>query len=292
MSKLPKMDHQINTDNKIYIPLGRATQILLITIGMIVTLYYGSSILLPLTVGILIAILLNSPMKKFQDWGLPKWASISLSVFLMILIFLVISGVFTWQVDNIAGDWNEIQQKGSQKMEKLNHWSESTLGFNFVHYISTSSGVTDRLKSFGMAMLSSLSIIMSQSLVILIYIILFLMQKKTFLNFLNKLVPDSQKKGMHQFQTGSHDIVFNYLTGKSKIMMILFAVYFLGFWLSGVPYAFFLALFAALFSIIPYVGNFIGGGAAMLLAYIYSGWPAGLAVFVVVSGAQLIENYL
>lgn len=97
---------------------------------------------------------------------------------------------------------------------------------------------------------------------------------------------------MHQFQVDSRDIVFNYLIGKSKIMTILFLVYLLGFWLSGVPYALFLALFAALFSIIPYVGNMIGGGAAMLLAYIYSGWPGGLAVFLVVTVAQLVENYL
>ncbi|MBY5959070.1 AI-2E family transporter [Membranicola marinus] len=286
------MDHKPDRKNKIQLSSPTTIYFLLIVLGVIAVLYYGSTILLPLTLGILVAIVLNAPMKNFQRWGLPKWAAISLSVTIMILVFLIISGLVTWQIENIAGDWDEIQKKGSQKLENINQWSESTFGFDFVKYLSNSSGVTDKLKSFGMTMLASLTTILSQSLIILIYIILFLMQKDMFLNFLRKLVPESQQQAMRQFQTGSRDIVFNYLMGKSKIMAILFVVYFLGFWVSGVPYALFLALFAALFSIIPYVGNLIGGGAAMLLAYIYSGWPAGLAVFSVVSLAQLAENYL
>ena len=286
------MTDKTKREEKIKISLILAVRALLVVIGIICVLYFGSTILLPLTTAMLIAIVLNTPVKKFQKWGLPKWAAISVSVFLMGLVFLLISGILTWQIDKIVNDWGEIQQRGSQKLEQLNTWSESTFGFDFVSYISDSGGVKERLKSFGMAMLSSLSVIMSQSLIILIYIILFLMQKQMFLNFLNKLVPDSQRSVMTQFQIGSRDIVFNYLTGKSKIMTILFLVYLLGFWLSGVPYALFLALFAALFSIIPYVGNLVGGGAAMLLAYIYSGWPAGLAVLIVVTAAQMVENYL
>lgn len=278
--------------NKIHLSLSRTVLIIGLLLGSIVALYYGSSILLPLTTGVLIAILLNTPTKIFHSWGLPKWASISLSVFLLLLLVLIISGVITWQVENISNDWNEIKQRGSQKLENLNHWSQSVFGFDFVSYLSNNSGVTDKLKSFGVAMLSSLTTILSQSIIILIYIILFLMQKDMFLRFLFKLVPDTQYDAMHDIQIGSKEIVFNYLVGKGKIMVILFGTYYIGFLIGQVPYALFLALFAALFSIIPYVGNLIGGGAAILLAYIYTGWPAGLAVLIVVSAAQLVENYV
>ncbi len=286
------MTGQKNREEKIKISQVQTARALLIVIGIICVLYFGSTILLPLTIAVLIAIVLNNPVKRFRKWRLPKWAAISVSVFLMVFTFLIISGVLTWQIDKIANDWNEIEEKGSQKLELLNKWSESTFGFDFVNYISNSGGVKDRLKTFGLTMLSSISVIMSQSLIILVYIILFLIQKSMFLNFLFKLVPDSQHQAMHHFQIGARDIVFKYLSGKGKIMAILFVVYYLGFWLSGVPYAFFLALFAALFSIIPYLGVLIGGGAAVLLAYIYSGWPDGLAVFIVITVAQSVENYL
>ena len=51
-------------------------------------------------------------------------------------------------------------------------------------------------------------------------------------------------------------------------------------------------MFAALFSIIPYVGNVIGGGVAVILSYLYAGTTPALIVIAVVSATQLVENYI
>jgi predicted PurR-regulated permease PerM len=91
---------------------------------------------------------------------------------------------------------------------------------------------------------------------------------------------------------GSAKIISSYLLGKGKIMIFLFGIYYLGFTVGSVPYALFLALFATLFSIIPYVGNIIGGGIAVILSYLYSGSTPALIVIGVISVAQLVENYI
>ena len=75
-------------------------------------------------------------------------------------------------------------------------------------------------------------------------------------------------------------------------MILLFGIYYLGFILGSVPYALFLALFASLFSIIPYVGNIIGGGVAVLLSFLYAGATPALIVIAVIAAAQLLENYI
>ena len=75
-------------------------------------------------------------------------------------------------------------------------------------------------------------------------------------------------------------------------MLFLFTIYYLGFTIGSVPYALFLAVFAALFSIIPYVGNIIGGGIAVVLSYLYAGSTPALIVIGVISAAQLLENYI
>lgn len=116
------------------------------------------------------------------------------------------------------------------------------------------------------------------------------MQKKQFIRFFKKL--SSNDKAMSSLLVNSAKITKNYFVGKGKIMLFLFGIYYIGFLIGSVPYALFLALFAALFSIVPYVGNVIGGGVAVILSYLYAGSTPALIVIGVVSAAQLIENYV
>jgi len=138
--------------------------------------------------------------------------------------------------------------------------------------------------------LSSLMSLLSQSLIIFVYIVLLLMQKQMFVKFFKKLT--SNAAAMTSLLSDSSSIIRSYFFGKSKIMVFLFGIYYLGFMLGSVPYALFLAVFAALFSIIPYVGNFIGGGVAVVLSYLYSGTNPALIVIGVIAATQLVENYI
>lgn len=148
----------------------------------------------------------------------------------------------------------------------------------------------DKLKILFKNLISSFTNLLSQSFLIFIYIILFMLQKKMFMRFFEKLV-DNENVG-HKILKGSSQIISSYMFGKGIIMCFLFIIYYLGFTLGGVPFALFLALFAALFSIIPYVGNLIGGGVAVILAYLYSGGNSALIVIAVIAVAQLMENYI
>lgn len=131
---------------------------------------------------------------------------------------------------------------------------------------------------------------MSQSFIILIYIILLLMQKKMLIQFFKKLSSDSSAMGSLLKDVAV--VVGGYLLGKSKIIIILFVIYYIGFTIGSVPYAFFLSLFAALFSIVPYIGNIIGGGIAVFLSFIHSGTTQALIVLGVITAAQILENYI
>src|SRR5680860_1910891 len=82
-----------------------------------------------------------------------------------------------------------------------------------------------------------------------IYTILFLMQKQMFMRFFKKFVKNEQAGS--SILIGSSGIISDYMFGKGLIMFFLFVIYYLGFTLGQVPFALFLALFAALFSIIP-----------------------------------------
>ncbi len=60
----------------------------------------------------------------------------------------------------------------------------------------------------------------------------------------------------------------------------------------GLDYAILIALLVATLSLIPYLGNIIGGVFALALAFASGGDGAVLGVLITMSLAQLLENYV
>ncbi len=278
------------SDSKIHISSIYLIKAMLIVGGLFAILYVGSGILLPLLVATILAILLDKPTKQFKKWGLPNWLSISLSILILLVVFFLVSWLIGSQINTMANDWPTIKDKAAEKLNGISEWMNQHLNWDYRDYMDNNKRLIQKAENFASIFLSSLMNLLSQSLLIFVYIILLLMQKKMFIKFFKKLSSDSAAMG--SLLSDSAKAVSGYLLGKGKIMIVLFGIYYLGFELGSVPYALFLALFAALFSIIPYVGNIIGGGIALILAYLYSGTTAAIIVVSVISAAQLLENYV
>jgi len=278
------------SDSKISISGSYLIKTFLIIGSILAILYIGSSLLMPLLVAAIVAILLDKPTKKLKQWGLPNWLSITLSIILMIVIFLLLTWLISSQINTMAGDWSTIKEKASEKLNGFSQWANQNLNWDYKDYIENNKRLVDKMESLASVFLSSIMNLLSQSLIIFVYIVLLLMQKKMFINFFKKLT--SNPSAMTSLLSDSSKIISSYLFGKAKIMIFLFGIYYLGFTLGSVPYALFLAMLAALFSIIPYVGNMIGGGIAVILSYLYSGTTPALIVIGVISAAQLVENYI
>ncbi|WP_178990694.1 AI-2E family transporter [Winogradskyella schleiferi] len=275
---------------KINVSATHFIKALLITGCILTLIYFGQSLIMPLLVAAIIAILLDISVKKLSTFGLPKWLSITVSVLLMLIVFFLLFWLISSQINNMADDWPVIKEKATEKLNTLSQWANNTLRWDYKDYIENNKKLVQKAEVFASSFLSSLMNLLSQSFIVFIYIILFLIQKKQFLNFFRKLF--SNNEAIDSLLMNAAKIVKGYFLGKGKIMLFLFGIYYLGFTIGSVPYALFLALFAALFSIIPYLGNFIGGGVAVILSFLYAGQTPALIVIGVVSAAQLIENYL
>lgn len=267
---------------------------LLITIlligSILVLMHFGATLLLPLTVAVMIASLLNKPTAKFKKWGLPDWAAITLSVLLLIIVFLLLSWLIASQFGNIIDQWSTIKEKATQRWGGISDWVSANLDIDYKQYVKGNVNIMGKVETLVTMFASSFSSLLSQSLIVLIYVILLLMQKQLFIRFFKRLA--SNESAMGSMLKESAAVITNYLLGKGKIMAFLFIIYFIGFKVGGVPFALFLALFATLFSIIPYVGNLIGGGIAIILSFLYSGVTPALIVIGVIAAAQLIESYI
>lgn len=131
------------------------------------------------------------------------------------------------------------------------------------------------------------------ALLTFIYIFFLLNYRRRFRLFLLSLFPEEKKKEVNHVIHQSATVSQQYLVGKLMLMGCLAVLYAIGFGISGVSNFILIALIAALFTLIPYVGNIIGLGLAMGFGYLTSGETGVLVgILITFSVAQFVESYL
>ena len=84
-----------------------------------------------------------------------------------------------------------------------------------------------------------------------------------------------------------------FIRGTALIAFVDAALIGIGLWLLGVPVAFALAVLVFIGSFVPFVGAFVSGLVAVLVAFADGGWEIGLAALALVLAVQFVEgNFL
>ena len=135
--------------------------------------------------------------------------------------------------------------------------------------------------------------ILGDMLLTLVYVFTLLFYRDKFQEFLWRLTPDAEHSRVACILDHMSRVARQYLWGRLLLIIVLALFYGLGFLVIGLQNALFLAVFASLFSIIPYIGPVIGIALPILVALVSQNslmlllWV--LAVFAV---AQFIESYI
>jgi len=85
-------------------------------------------------------------------------------------------------------------------------------------------------------------------------------------------------------------VLGGFVRGTALIAVVDASLIGIGLWVLGVPLAFALAVFVFLGAFVPFIGAFISGLVAVLVAFADGGWEMGLAVLALVVAVQLIEG--
>ena len=109
---------------------------------------------------------------------------------------------------------------------------------------------------------------------------------------LRRLPPESQPAADRAGRR-AWAVLGGYIRGTALIAAIDATLIGIGLWVLGVPVAFALAVLVFLGAFIPFVGAFVSGLVAVLVAFADEGWVIALAALVLVIAVQLIEgNFL
>lgn len=272
----------------------------------VLLLYFGiaglvkaKTFLIPFVTAIILALLVLPLSQKMERGVVSRALASFLNTLLLILISIGFLTLISFQIKNVVDDWPKIQQTMQPKVEQakafiLQHTpiseqdlqqSNSGEGLSF----PGSSGAGQKAAGIFGSVLSFLG----DYLLTFIYIFFILNYRHRFKKFLLKLFPDEKRNRVKEVISNSAQVTQKYLIGKIFLIGLLAVLYSIGLGISGVNNFILVSVLAAIFSIIPYVGNIIGFGLAMIFGYLSSGETGVLiGILATFTVAQFVESYI
>lgn len=254
---------------------------LFVAIAMGFILYIGRSILVPLSVAFFMAILLLPVCKWFERRGLGKAFAAAATIVVVFLVIAGLTSLVTFQLSAIGSDIRNFGGSVDDIADKLQRFLVRTFSLDAQQVGGFFDNLLENSSSFFGSTLSFTADLATAMALLFIGIFFFMYYRDFFLKFLLKVIADDQKSTLHETIDRVRDVLRNYTVGLLIVMAILAVLNSVGLWIIGIEYALFFGVFAALLTIVPYIGTFLGSLLPILFALATKdsfGYPVAVAI--------------
>jgi len=269
----------------------------LIAICLILLLVYvGRGILIPVALAIMFAILLRPMVVLFENkLRFPQILAVSISVILAILVVAGIIYFITFQVSDIASEWDKIKTNLLLHYNHLQHWVKDSFGISFrdqEKYIQQAGkdSVEDG-KSMISNTLNSFTGTLLNMILVPFYTFLILLNRNLFIVFVLKFFRDQPENKIQEILVKIKNSVQSFLMGTLIEMMIVSGLTSIGLMIIGMKYALLLGVITGVLNLIPYIGIMVAALLTIVATLTNSAeFSLILGVVVVNILVQLIDN--
>lgn len=273
----------------------KVTILLLGGVLFFVALYFASSILIPLALAAIISIILYPITRRMEIWGFPRVMAILISI---ILIFLVLAGLIALlssQVFRFTDDIPTLTEEIGERFHEI-----QDLINDLVHVPPTeqiewvreqAQGLLASSGSFIRTTLGATTNVFAVLGLLPIYIFFFLYYRTKFKQFIFMISPQEKHRKAQDILDRIKDVVQSYISGLMIVILIMAILNTVGLTILGIRYALFFGVLAALLTVIPFIGIFIGSALPILMALLTkdSIWYA-VGVLAIFAFVQFLEG--
>ena len=273
----------------------KAAGIFAILISAVVILVYAKSFLIPLTFGAILSMLLLPVTKWLESKGVNHVVAILLSVLLLVLFFSGVVALLTWQISGIGEDYTKLQEQLTQKFQQAKQFISDHLGISqekqqqMMKKQQSSGGAGKTITSI----LGGIGSFLTNIILVLVYIFLFIFFRGRLKNFIIKIVPKDEQKNAVVTINNAQKVSQKYLTGMFMMIVCLWIMYGIGFSIAGVKNAFFFAVLCGLLEIIPFIGNITGTAFTVIMSLV-QGQGSNVIIGIIITYAivQFLQTYI
>lgn len=247
-------------------------RMVVILLGIILTVFVmitAKSILVPLLISGLLAVLISPLASWLERHHIPQFLAAALSVVALLALLTGLVFFFYNQLLGFANDLSLLNDRVSELVAGLNAFLEEHIEGSVPLSMSSLQNTFFGYLTENMSTLTQGVIATATTLTVVfimpIYIFLFLYFRRFLIEFLMRAFPDQHLGKVETAIQKVKKVVQNYITGMFIVILILAVLNSIALFSLGIKHALLFAVFAAMLNVIPFIGPFIG--ATLPIAY-------------------------
>jgi predicted PurR-regulated permease PerM len=273
---------------------ARATIFVIGFIALVLVLYIGKSIIVPLVFATIIAIMLNPIVDFFVRLRVNRVVAITFVLLLTFLVIFAFCALVISQISRFSDSWPALVDKFSSIInqninegadyfgkdpQKIHEWVAKTQG---------------EIINMSTAVIGQTLVIVGSGLVVLfllpVYIFLILFYQPLLIEFIHRFFGSDNHSQVSEIVSQVKSVIQRYLFGLVIEAVIIAAMDTLALLLLGIEYALIIGIMGALLNMIPYLGGIVAVAMPMMVALVTKTPIYAIYVLIAYYVIQLIDN--
>ena len=257
-------------------------------------LYFAKPLLVPMSYGLLVAVVLFPLCKKLERKGLPRAISITVGLLSVTILISILLALLLVEINLFNRDLPLLKQKIVDGLPQFQKWLSKTIGISMQSQSNWWENAVYNLISNPAEIIKNALTATAETFVTLflipIYAALFLYNRSVFVRFLVSIPPPATRELLPNVLEQATSTYSKFIKGMVFVYIIVGTLNSIGFLLLGIKHAVLFGILTALMTIIPYVGIIISSLLPLTVAWLTNDsiwYPVG--VLAVLSVVQYLE---
>lgn len=240
--------------------------------GLFAVMVFAKPVLIPLSMALLLSFILLPIVKKLEGWGFNNMLAAFISLLLIIVIIVVAIMLFSAEIMSLSDRLNDftgtIMRTLSDAVVFINDniyfiddLNREELIENGKQWFKESSGLLIQ-NTF-----NSTTAFLAGILTTTIFTFLFLIYRKGLTKAFVAFGDDENKPKIFHMLKNIQNVGKKYLSGMFFLILILGFANSIGLWIIGIDSPFLFGFFAAILSVVPFIGTTIGAIIPVMYAF-------------------------
>ena len=220
-------------------------------------LYLLQGIFIPIALSLMIALMLNPLVIRFEKWKIPHPLAIGLAILVALIIFLSVGYFLASQMITFGNDLPKLEQRLSDLFSKGQNALLNNLGVSMQKQNQWLEEAKQGIKPIFSKLMGTALGTLSVTILLPVYTFLLLYYKKLILNFLFEVFAETNAAYVTEVLEKTKGAIQSYALGLLIEGIIVATLNTVALLLLGVKYAVLLGVLGAIVNVLPFIGGIL-----------------------------------